>query len=188
MSAIVLIGWVPAAAASRRDLVTVLSIDRTGTIRGARARLRTAFVVLQLAVSVPLLITALLFTRSMMVVSIDDAGIDARGVLTFNIDLEGRGYSEERGRLFYRELRERLRALPGVRSVNLSMFVPLTLGAMSAAFLPEGQTPPPPGSPAGERLPIYTNTSARVTSRRSAFRSSAAATFKKMTGRSGPAW
>lgn len=153
-ASVTVIGWLPAVGVARRDLVSTLNGERTesGT---ARARLRTAFVVAQIALSVPLLITALLLARSMSNASLEAAGLDPRHVLTFNIDVAAHGYGEDRGRVFHRELRERLLGVPGVRAVNLSMFTPLTLSSMNARFLPVGETPAQ-GSLQPE--PIYTST------------------------------
>jgi predicted permease len=90
-----------------------------------RSRTRSAFVVAQIAISLVLLITAALFLRSLRNASTIDLGFHPEGVETVTFDLNTQGYKEARGREFYRELQQRVAALPGVRSVSLARMVPL---------------------------------------------------------------
>jgi predicted permease len=118
-----LFGLAPALQASKTDVLGALKNDSpAGT---GRSRTRSAFVVAQIAISLVLLITAALFLRSLRNASTIDLGFHPEGVETVTFDLNTQGYKEARGREFYRELQQRVAALPGVRSVSLARMVPL---------------------------------------------------------------
>jgi hypothetical protein len=54
------------------------------------------------------------------------------------------GYTPETGPAFYRELRQRLAALPGVEEAALASFFPLGLaGCKGSGVVVEGYLPPP---------------------------------------------
>jgi predicted permease len=74
----------------------------------------------QLALSVLLLVTAGLLARSWQKAAALDVGFDVDGVVVAQIDLGAHGYDEARGRAFYADLVERLRALPGTRAAALA--------------------------------------------------------------------
>ena len=123
----VLMGIVPAIRSSRDDLITVVR-DATGTTGSAGgARLRTAFVVTQVALSFALAGVAGLLARSASAAGRADLGFDQRDTWALSVDLETRQYSPARGRTFERGVREALRSVPGVLSVTAADIVPLTL-------------------------------------------------------------
>jgi putative ABC transport system permease protein len=136
-------GAMPALQVSKVDLVRAVK-DLGG--QGLRhARLRSMFLVAQMALSVVLLITAGLFIRSFRHARSVDPGFDAEPVLTASLDLETRGYSPARGRDFIRTLRERLEAAPGIDSVNVLEMVPLTLSNTTMYVLRDGDAEPAAG-------------------------------------------
>ena len=119
----VLCGLVPALAASRPVLMPAL---RDGSGAGRRARLRGAFVVGQLAMSLLLLVTAGLFARALQGALSIDPGFRPRGVAVGEVRLSPHGYDEARGAELYRQLLERVRARPGVRAASLASVLPLS--------------------------------------------------------------
>jgi predicted permease len=137
----VLFGLVPALRASRPELVSALKEGAGGTAR--RSRLRSAFVVAQVAVCMLLLMSAGLLARSLQNALAIDPGMDPRGVVTAALDIRPHGYDEARGRMFYRELRDRLAARPEVESVSLAGHIPLTLTEIVAGVGIPGHEPPP---------------------------------------------
>jgi predicted permease len=137
----VLFGLVPALRASRPELVSALKDGAGGTAR--RSRLRSAFVVAQVAVCMLLLVSAGLLTRSLQNALAIDPGMDPRGVVTASIDIRPHGYDEARGRMFYRELQDRLAARPEVESVSLAGQIPLTLTETVTGVGVAGHEPPP---------------------------------------------
>jgi predicted permease len=136
----VLFGLVPALRASRPELVSALKEGAGGTAR--RSRLRSAFVVAQVAVCMLLLVSAGLLTRSLQNALTIDPGMDARGVVTASVDIGPHGYDEARGRIFYQQLQERLAARPEVESVALASMIPLTLSETVTAVGIPGHEPP----------------------------------------------
>jgi predicted permease len=141
-------GVAPAISASRTDLVRTLKRISGDGVR--HTRLRKAFLVAQVAMSVLLLVGSGLFIQSFRNAQSIDIGFDASQVLTASIDLETRGYSERLGSEFTRALVERLEAAPDILSVNALDLLPLTLSNRSGNFLRDGDPepgldgPPPP--------------------------------------------
>jgi predicted permease len=123
----VLMGLVPALRSSRQELITGLR-DDGGTMRSVgRARLRTAFVVVQIALSVGLVGAAGLLGRSAFEAAHVDHGFQQNDVWALSVDLETRQYSREQGRLFFQNVQRELEGIPGVERVALADIVPLTL-------------------------------------------------------------
>jgi putative ABC transport system permease protein len=96
------------------------------TATGGRQRLRSILVAVQVGGSLTLLIVAGLFVRSLRGVQSADLGFDPRPVLNLTLDPNEIGYTEAQGRAFYREILQRVRALPGVQSASLASAVPLS--------------------------------------------------------------
>jgi predicted permease len=120
--------------------------DESGTVSagGRRRLLRNALVVVQIALSVILLVSAGLFVRSLGRASQVEPGFEARHVLIGAVDLFSSGYDESRGRLFFREILRRIGDLPGVETVSLGRIVPLTYGGSNSTSLGvEGYQPRP---------------------------------------------
>ena len=138
-------GLAPALSASRVDLMQVVKGSGAGGPR--HGRLRSAFLIAQVSMSVLLLVTAGLFVRSFRNAQSIDTGFDAGHVLTAMVDLETRGYSAPRGRAFIRALTERLDAAPGVVSANAVDIVPVTLSNRTDAMLRDGDAEPAQNQP-----------------------------------------
>ena len=137
----VLVGLVPAVRASRQNLGMVLHEAGRGIISG-RHRLRDGLVILQVGGSLMLLIIAMLFTRSLGKAQHSNLGFEPSGIINFSMDPMEIGYSEEQGRVFYRDLLTRVRATPGVQSASTASSVPM--GYIGGSDTPEidGYEPP----------------------------------------------
>lgn len=118
-------GLFPALHSTRPDLLSALK-GQTGQPSGARAasRFRTSLATLQIALSMTLLVTAGLFTRSLYNVARVDLGLNADNVVTFGISPNLNGYTAPQSRALFGRIEEELTAIPGVTSVSASM-VPL---------------------------------------------------------------
>jgi predicted permease len=80
-----------------------------------------------------------------------DLGLDPSRVLTASLQIGMNGYTPETGLRFYRELRHRLAALPGVEEAALASFFPLGLaGCKGSGVVVEGYLPPPGEDPTYE--------------------------------------
>jgi predicted permease len=93
----------------------------------------------QIAMSVLLMACSVLVVRSLQRALEAPVGYNPRGAVTVSFDLNVQGYNEERGREFQKRLLERVRALPGLDSVALVDFLPLTLNADSSSIFVEGR-------------------------------------------------
>lgn len=119
-------GTVPAMQLSRRDLEKSLREAAYGLGGGSRQmRIRNALVISQIALALILLVSAGLCLQGYRRASGIDIGFNPKNVLTAEVNLVPNRYSVERGRVFDRQLRERLAALPEVRAVALSTTLPL---------------------------------------------------------------
>src|SRR5213080_532844 len=110
----VLAGLAPAYEASAPDLSSALkSGEREGRIR--RSAARTCLLVSQVALTVVLLTGAGLFVTSLHRVEGLRLGFDADRLIVVSVDLEALGYKRAAINALYGQMRERVRALPGVR-------------------------------------------------------------------------
>ena len=123
-------GLVPALQASRPELVPALKVQGQGG-GSSRLRLRNAFVVGQITLSLLLVIAAGLFLRALGHAASIEPGFDQTGVEVISTDLSLAGMNTEQGQLFAKNLIERTRALPGVRSAALAVDLPLDGGRFS---------------------------------------------------------
>ena len=138
-------GLTPALHASRADLVSGLNVASRGSGGSVQsARLHDGFVVAQLAVTLTLLICCGLLIRSLVGLLELETGVDPKNVLVFDTSLpETRYRSFDERRLFYDEMRERLRALPGVRTAALAVYFPASGWFHTNSFEVEGHVPAP---------------------------------------------
>ena len=94
-----------------------------------RSRLRNTLVVVQVALSLVLLATAGLFLRSLGNASSIDIGFKSDNILIMTMDPKLQSYSHDKTVQFLTQVRERVSALPGVRSVSFVGVVPLSIGS-----------------------------------------------------------
>ena len=133
----VLFGLIPALHASRRDPAPVLKSDGAGS-SGGRTKTQRLLVVVQVALSMVLLVSAGLFLRSLGKASRVDPGFDVGHGLTMSFDLNLQGYSREKSLAFYQLLLQRVEALPGVDSASLASLAPLSGRMVGMQLTPEG--------------------------------------------------
>ena len=116
----VLFGLAPALQASKPDLKTTLQEGgRRGSSGSNRAYLRSGLVVAEVALALTTLIGAGLFLRSMRNAQAVDPGFERERLVLTRLNLQSAGYSDGRGKQFYVELLDRLRAAPGIDSASL---------------------------------------------------------------------
>jgi predicted permease len=129
-----LFGLIPALRASRPDLVSTLKDGQALFGRAGRSRLRNALVVVQVALSLVLLATAGLFLRSLGNASSIDIGFKTDNVLIMTMDPKLQSYSHDKTVQFLAQVRDRVTALPGVRSVSFVGVVPLSIGSSNNSY------------------------------------------------------
>ena len=113
--------------------------------RAGTGRLRGAVIVAEVLLAVVLLSAAALLARSFLSLRGVDPGFRAERVLAADISVPG-SYDLERRVAFFRELEERVEALPGVEDVSYTTTLPLESGG-SAAWLNLLDRPAPDGEP-----------------------------------------
>ncbi len=146
----IVVGIAPAVRASRGNLSAILHEGGRGVV-GGKNRLRSTLVVVQVAGSLLLLIIAGLFTRSLAQARRTDLGFQPDHVLNLLMDPNEIGYNEAQTRDFYRNLLQRVRALPGVVSASTANATPMGYYNNFASLTIEGYQPPP-GQPAPASL------------------------------------
>src|SRR5579859_4515862 len=134
----------PTLWASRIDFSPSLQDTGRGNSQGPdHRRVRAAFVIVEVALSVMLFIGAGLLARSFQRVLNTNPGFRPEHVLTASIDLPPAEYAEaDRVASFYKQLMDWLRQTPGVAAVGGSTDLPL-LGGWTHAFTVEGYQRPP---------------------------------------------
>jgi putative ABC transport system permease protein len=121
----VIAGILPALRATAVDLASAL---KAGGVQSGerRSRMRSAFVVAQIASSVVLLATAGLFIRSLQRSLRIDPGFRAEGLITGSVSVSVHGYSREAAEQFYRQLLRNLHARPEIAAASMANAAPLS--------------------------------------------------------------
>jgi predicted permease len=115
----------------------VISSDKPG----ARFGLAKTLVMIQVALSVVLVVGAGLMLGTFWKLSSLDTGFDRQNVLLVRLDLGNANYPPERRPAAYKEMLDRVKAIPGVLSASMSGQVPIGRGAWQEELDIEGYTP-----------------------------------------------
>lgn len=127
----ILFGLAPALRASRVNLNETLKEGGRSLVGSGNHRLRSALVVTELALSLVLLIGAGLLIRSFIRVQQVEPGFSPHNVLSMRLSVGGTAYEKMPKRLvFYQQLWDRIRQLPGVESAGGVSVLPLS-GSLS---------------------------------------------------------
>jgi len=137
-----LFGIAPALRSMRIDLTPALK-DSAGGLgeRQGRFRLGNFLVVTQVALTVVVMVGAGLVVHTLQNLRSLDPGFATGHLLTFDVDATLTGYKGERMAVFYRDLRDRFAAIPGVTAVSYSSSILLSGSLWSTDFHLPG-TPP----------------------------------------------
>jgi putative ABC transport system permease protein len=146
-------GLFPALRVSRPDLTDSLKQSARGGASGIRQGIRRALIVIEVAMALVLLVGAGLMINSYARVMRVDMGFKPDQLLTMEINLSGLARYRTRHNVshfsvtpqvaeFYRKVMERVRSLPGVRSVGVTSGLP-PRQSMTVPFRIVGQ----PGDP-----------------------------------------
>src|SRR5262249_24019919 len=140
----ILFGLAPAMHAFRRVAYDGLKEgSHGGSASGATQKLRSALVVAEMGVSLMLLAGAGLLIRSFLRLQEVDTGFQPEGVLTMRLALPEQKYPKpEQTRVFYDELLNRIRALPGVDSAGPASGLPLSGNGWSGTATIDTQAVP----------------------------------------------
>jgi len=118
-------GLAPAVRATRAEPATLLQSGSRGSAGGReRFSLRRILVVSQVALSVVLLMGALLFVRSLRNLTTLNIGFQQTGMLVTSVDFTRLHIPDERFTEYKRDIVKHVQAIPGVESAAGAMLVP----------------------------------------------------------------
>jgi putative ABC transport system permease protein len=138
-------GLAPALQSSRLDLNEVLKEGGRNMSAGAGHRLRSAFVVTEIALAVVLLVGAGLMMKSLLRLLQTDVGFKTDNLLTMTMVLPPAKFTEANQNInFSDQIQERVRSLPGVTNAGTVDILPLN-GGNTTRFYIDGDPVPPPG-------------------------------------------
>jgi putative ABC transport system permease protein len=131
-------GAVPALQTSRVDLNDTLKEGGRGAI-GFRGRSRSLLVVTEIALSLVLLVGAGLMIQSFLRLRQVNIGLDPKNVFTATVLLPRAKYSNEQQRtMFFKQLVEQVRGIPGVQAAGATGTLPLTGNNWGRSLTVEG--------------------------------------------------
>jgi predicted permease len=132
----------PAIQAARQVFAPSLRLEsRSFTSAGKLLSLRSGLILVQVALSLPLLVSAALLLKTLQNLRALDTGFGKENVLLASVNPALNGYSKERSAAFYDELLAKTRALPGVKFASLASDSPISGGWDSNGIVVEGYTP-----------------------------------------------
>ena len=135
----IVFGFAPAWQVSRSDVHESLKENARGSGGGVRNRLRSLFVVAEVALSLVLMVGAGLLFRTFLELQSVKAGFNPQQVLTMRLSPSGTNFREDPQFIaYYSKVEERLRAIPGVETVGAINTLPLAKGP-TFAFRIEGR-------------------------------------------------
>lgn len=137
-------GLIPAIQASRPTANDALQSGGTRTTGGRRQRsLRNALVVGEIALSLMLLTTAVLLTRSFQKLADEPTGFDSTSVLTARLTLPDYAYGEDHQiHTFVDRVEQEIGRIPGVETVGISSIAPFGYSNSQGTYRIAGYTPP----------------------------------------------
>jgi predicted permease len=118
--------------------------SRGSTDTRERFGMRRLLVVAQVALSLVLVVGALLFAGSLRNLMTLDAGFRQDGILIANYDMRRAGVAEERRTALYTDITSRVASLPGVESAAAAFIVPVSGSGWNNNILVDGKRPEKP--------------------------------------------
>uniref|UniRef100_Q027Q2 Permease n=1 Tax=Solibacter usitatus (strain Ellin6076) TaxID=234267 RepID=Q027Q2_SOLUE len=134
-------GLPPALRIAAADAHTALRAAGRGMV-GGNHRLRSALVVMQVAVALVLLVGAGLLIRSFQHLMSVDPGIDPHNLVTIATQMPGSARTPELRAEMLRRIQDRLEALPGVMSTGAVSRLPFTGKNLGTLVFVEGHSAP----------------------------------------------
>jgi predicted permease len=142
----ILFGVAPAWITARANPVEALRGANRSTGRNSGWG-QKSLVVIQAALSLVLLCAAGLLTRSLNNMQHQNFGFDTANRYILHIDPQMAGYKPAQLEALYRQLRDNLSSIPGVKQVSFSLYSPMEGDNWGEGVFIEGEPPPAPGTP-----------------------------------------
>jgi predicted permease len=135
-------GLAPAIKATRPNLVNELKGDVSMARAGRRWTLRDGLVATQIGVTLVLLVTAGLLTRSLMAAQHVALGFKSEGLAVVSSEMGLIGYDAPRSKQYYDQVLTRVNAMPDVMGAALTERPPFAVNYNRASmYLPDRHTP-----------------------------------------------
>ena len=142
----VIFGIAPALTAAGAQLTDALKDGGRSGSSGRSARVRSAFVVVETALALVLLVGAGLLLRSFVMLLRVDPGFESSRTMTVKVSIPSSKYSTPAlQQTFFNQLFEKLDAVPGVSAAGGTSFLPLNGMGAATSFTIVGQPVPPVG-------------------------------------------
>jgi len=146
---ILIFGLLPALQAAKAEVRESLNEGRSGIGSRRQGRMRRLLVIAEVALALVLLVASGLMVRSFIKLRQVDVGFTEHNVITLRVPLPEAKYPTPKtaddpldpaGLVFYEQLLQRVRTLPGVKSATAATVLPLGAGQGWGKFLSvEGQ-------------------------------------------------
>ena len=152
----IVFGLAPAFESTRANAGEALKEGSRGSTGGARTRrLRSAFVVAEVAVALTLLVGAGLLIRSFVLLRSVNPGFTAANLLSIHVPVPPNKYDTLPPQIaFFEEAAGRIGALPGVESAAVVSVPPFGGKGSSTGFTVVGRPAPPPGESPGTEVRV----------------------------------
>jgi|HubBroStandDraft_1064217.scaffolds.fasta_scaffold01030_14 predicted permease len=138
LASTVLFGLVPALQASRTNLLPVLKATDADSARKQRLWGRSTLVVAQVALSLVLMVVAAMLFRGFRADLMGGPGFRTDHLAMMSFDPTLVHYNDAQAQQFYKDLRQRALATPGVKSAALTMVTPMAPNQHQVNVAPEG--------------------------------------------------
>lgn len=133
-----LFGLAPSIRATRVSPDAAMKSGARGLTTGHRGfSFRRALIVIQVAISLVLVASALLFARSLNKLMHSPTGFKEEGVMIVQTDFKHLNLEAAQINSFQQQIREKLSAIPGIDSVGITNYVPLDGNSMDNNVWPE---------------------------------------------------
>lgn len=144
----ILFGTAPAWLSSHAQPAEVLRASNRST-RDRSSLPQKSLVIFQAALSLVLLVGAVLMTKSLTNLEHQDFGISTTNRYVLRLDVLGAGYTVDRLQPLYHEMESRFSALPGVSGVGMALYSPLEGNNWGECVIQQGHAAPRPGDRCG---------------------------------------
>ncbi len=133
-------GILPAVRSSREAPAETLKKGGRSEHQGSSRRVRKSLVVAEVALAVVMLSGAGMLLRSLLNLQSADMGFNSRSALTVKVSPLQSSYDDGKSIVFYSQLLERVRAIPGVQYAGAAGWLPVTGAGGLWGVLAEGQS------------------------------------------------
>jgi predicted permease len=141
-------GIAPAWITSRSEPAEALRGSNRST-KDSSSLLQRSLVILQAALSLVLLVIAGLMSKSLNKLETQNFGLETANRVVVHISPDNAGYKPEQLQPLYDQIDQRLRSLPGVERVSLSLYTPLEGNRSMNSVSIQGRPDPGPNSHMG---------------------------------------